>query len=143
MAPAFNSRFPNAGPAYHPIAVAVVLRDNRVLAGVRAEGGTLAGMWEFPGGKVRLDETWEAAAARETLEETGLSVRIGELLDVTRWEYPHAAVELRFFSAEPLDDAPPRPPFRWIERRDLDVDRFPPANRALILRLRTDSVTPP
>lgn len=143
MDPSSNSKSSNAGPVYHPIAVAVVLRGNRVLVGVRAEGGTLAGMWEFPGGKVRLSESWEAAAARETLEETGLAVRIGELLEVTRWEYPHAAVELRFFSAEPLDDAPPRPPFRWIDRRELDADRFPPANRALILRLRSDSVTPP
>jgi len=132
----------NSGAAYQPIAVAVVIRDGHILVGIRAGGGTLAGMWEFPGGKVGPGETWEAAAARETLEETGLSVRIGELLDVTCWEYPHAAVELRFFSAEPMDDTPPRPPFQWIGRHELDADRFPPANRALIARLRCDSATP-
>ena len=127
---------------YQPIAVAVVLRDGRVLAGIRAEGGAPAGMYEFPGGKVRPGESWEAAAARETLEETGLSVRIGGLLDVTCWKYPHVAVELRFFSAEPMGDTPPRPPFRWIGRHELDADQFLPANRALILRLRRASGSP-
>ena len=120
---------------YQPIAVAVVLREGRVLVGIRPQGGTLPGMWEFPGGKVRSGETWEEAATRETLEETGLSVHVRELLHATIWKYPHAAVELRFFSAEPRDDTTPRSPFRWIDRRALDADRFPPANRELILCL--------
>ncbi len=125
------------GPSrFQPIAVAVVCREDCVLVGVRSTETTLAGMWEFPGGKVRADETWEAAAARETLEETGIPVRIRDLLHLTRWSYPHAAVELRFFLAEPQDETPPHPPFRWVPRRELAADLFPPANRDIIGRLR-------
>ena len=55
-----------------PIAIAVVLHNDCVLIGVRPAGATLAGLWEFPGGKIEAGETPNEAAERECLEETGL-----------------------------------------------------------------------
>ncbi len=52
------------------IAIAVVEHDGNFLIGLRPSGAVLGGLWEFPGGKVEPDETPEAAAARECLEET-------------------------------------------------------------------------
>jgi len=53
-------------------AVALVDRDGRVLLAQRPEGKKLAGMWEFPGGKVEAGETPEAALIRELGEELGI-----------------------------------------------------------------------
>ncbi len=55
-------------------AVALVDPDNRVLIAQRPEGKPMAGLWEFPGGKVQIGETPEAALIRELKEELGIDV---------------------------------------------------------------------
>ena len=55
-------------------AVALVDRDGRVLIARRPEGKPMAGLWEFPGGKVDAGETPEAALIRELEEELGIRV---------------------------------------------------------------------
>ena len=54
-------------------AVALIDRDGRVLLAKRPEGKTMAGMWEFPGGKIEVGETPEAALIRELEEELGIN----------------------------------------------------------------------
>ena len=53
-------------------ACALLDRDGRVLIAQRPEGKAMAGLWEFPGGKVEADETPEAALTRELREELGV-----------------------------------------------------------------------
>lgn len=55
-------------------AVAIVRDDNRLLLAQRPEGKSMAGLWEFPGGKVELGETPETALVRELSEELGVDV---------------------------------------------------------------------
>lgn len=57
------------------VACALVDADNRVLLARRPEGKTLAGLWEFPGGKVESGEDPEGALIRELLEELTIDVR--------------------------------------------------------------------
>lgn len=57
------------------VACALVDADQRVLIAQRPEGKSLAGLWEFPGGKVEPGETPEAALIRELSEELSISVR--------------------------------------------------------------------
>ena len=56
-------------------AVALVDRDGRVLIARRPEGKAMAGLWEFPGGKLQAGETPEAALVRELREELGIDTR--------------------------------------------------------------------
>ncbi|MEQ1649866.1 MAG: 8-oxo-dGTP diphosphatase MutT [Hyphomicrobiaceae bacterium] len=56
------------------VACALVDEDNRVLIAKRPQGRPLAGLWEFPGGKVEQGETPEAALVRELHEELGIAV---------------------------------------------------------------------
>ncbi len=118
------------------IAIAVVERDDRFLIAPRPAGVALAGLWEFPGGKVEPGESAAQAAVRECLEETGLAVRIlAHFLDHTQ-QYAHGRVQLAFFTCAPLDDASePRPPFRWVPRAELAKLEFPEGNRGLLARL--------
>ena len=60
---------------------AVVLIDGKVVL-VRRDHEPLKGEWNLPGGGVELGETLEAACAREVLEETGLVVEVGAMIEV-------------------------------------------------------------
>ena len=122
------------------IAVAVVEQDGQFLIGQRPPGVALAGLWEFPGGKVEPDESVAAAAVRECLEETSLAVvALSDLSKVTQ-QYAHGLVEVSFIACRLVDastdEAPPlQMPFRWVNRNDLTRYEFPAANAALIAQL--------
>jgi 8-oxo-dGTP diphosphatase len=61
------------------VAVALIDREGRVLVQKRPMGKMMAGLWEFPGGKVEPDETPEAALIRELAEELGIVVNPAQL----------------------------------------------------------------
>ena len=124
-----------------PIAIAVVELEDRFLVGQRPPGKSLAGLWEFPGGKIEPGETPEAAAVRECLEETGLLAAALFQYPSRQETYAHGGVLLHFIACRSLDPRQtPRPPFQWICRADLGDREFPSGNRGLlaILTARTD-----
>lgn len=65
------------------VACALVDADRRVLIAQRPEGKQLAGLWEFPGGKVEAGETPEAALLRELKEELGIETKSACLAPLT------------------------------------------------------------
>jgi 8-oxo-dGTP diphosphatase len=119
------------------VAVGVIVgADGTVLLGQRVAGKAYEGWWEFPGGKVEPGEAPALAAARECLEEAGIAVRVGPLLDRAEAAARSGPLEVLFFAATPLDDrAAPTPPFAWVAVADLAGLRFPPANAAVLARL--------
>jgi mutator protein MutT len=121
------------------VAVAVVENAGRFLVGWRAPGTALAGLAEFPGGKVHAGESPAAAAARECLEETGLTIHVGKPYPVVGHDYPQGRLEIHFFhcTVDSSDPTPePRAPFRWISAAELSQLQFPEANRS-VLKLLT------
>lgn len=70
-------------PILTVVAVALLDADNRILLTQRPEGKPLAGLWEFPGGKVHAGETPEAALIRELQEELGVDIRASCLAPLT------------------------------------------------------------
>jgi 8-oxo-dGTP diphosphatase len=61
------------------VAAALIATDGRILVQRRPPGGSMAGLWEFPGGKVEFGEGATAALARELREELGIAVAIDDL----------------------------------------------------------------
>lgn len=94
------------------------------------------GLDEFPGGKIEAGESPAEAAARECLEETGLSVTIGDVLDRSEGSCSVGPIDVWFLAATPADDQPPRPPFAWLSVTELMNRTFPKTNRQLLEKLQ-------
>jgi len=75
-------------------AVALIDRDGRVLLAQRPEGKSMAGLWEFPGGKVEPGETPEAALIRELQEELGIDTWSSCLAPLTFASHSYAEFHL-------------------------------------------------
>jgi 8-oxo-dGTP diphosphatase len=125
------------------IAIAVVEQDDHFLIGQRPLGVPLAGLWEFPGGKIEQGETPEAAAVRECREETGLSVEALFCYPPHDQQYDYGQVELHFIGCRlsRRSAIEPREPFLWVRRGDLSQYEFPAGNRGL-LQLLTEMKPP-
>lgn len=119
-----------------------MFRGGRLLIAQRPPGGHLAGLWEFPGGKVEPGETWEQCLRRELIEELNVETWVGPLYQEIVHNYPGKTVRLRFFTCRIPSIAEPQPlgcaGLRWISREELGAFEFPPADAALLTRLRAD-----
>jgi 8-oxo-dGTP diphosphatase len=85
------------------VAVALVDADGRVLLAQRPEGKQLAGLWEFPGGKIEPGESIEQALRRELHEELGITIGAAEVWKTTEHDYPHALVRLHWCKVRAWD----------------------------------------
>lgn len=116
------------------VVAAVIEENNQFLLTRRQPGVHLAGMWEFPGGKIDVSETHAAALEREIREELDAGVEVGELVFHTSHAYPDRTVELFFYRCRLIGT--PRPQLGqemgWVARDKLASLGFPPADEALI-----------
>ena len=119
------------------VAAALVDRDGRLLVQQRPEGLSMAGLWEFPGGKLEPGETPEQALIRELAEELAIDV-------------DHACLAPACFASEPLGDrhlllllyvcrkwrgtpvAQHASALRWVRPVELHGLAMPPADKPLI-----------
>jgi 8-oxo-dGTP diphosphatase len=112
------------------VAIAIVEHEGRFLVGVRSAGIPLAGLAEFPGGKVHDGETAATAAVRECREETGLQVVVDREFFSTTHRYDHGLLEIHFFLCRlaPGERSTPISSFRWVMADELAMLEFPAAN---------------
>jgi 8-oxo-dGTP diphosphatase len=121
-------------PEHIIVVAAVIERDGRFLVARRVKGTHLAGVWEFPGGKVHDDETQEDALRREILEELNTTITHMRKIFDTAHAYPERVVELHFYRGELTDEPQPMlgQALRWITRDEFASLEFPPADAELI-----------
>jgi mutator protein MutT len=119
------------------VVAAVIEDDDRFLVTRRQAGVHLAGMWEFPGGKIDEAETHGEALRREIREELDADVDVGELMFHTTHAYSERTIALYFYRCTLV--GVPRPllgqQMRWVQRDELASLGFPPADEQLIKRL--------
>src|SRR5438105_3384652 len=122
-------------------AVALVDPDGRVLLAQRPEGKHLAGLWEFPGGKVQPDETPEAALIRELDEEIGIDVVASCLAPFTfaSHSYPEFHLLMPLYVCRKwsgIATAREGQNLAWVWPARLGDYPMPPANKPLVAMLR-------
>lgn len=118
-------------------AVALIDADNRVLIAQRPEGKTLAGLWEFPGGKLEPGERPEAGLIRELAEELGIKVEEPCLAPLTfaSHAYPEFHLLMPLYVCrrwEGFVTAREGQTLKWVRPSDLRSYPMPPADAPLI-----------
>ena len=81
-------------PSPQSVAAAIIVQHDQVLVTRRARGQKMAGLWEFPGGKLEPGETAATCIVRELAEELGIAAEAGEVLATNLHRYPGGAIEL-------------------------------------------------
>jgi len=118
-------------------AVALVDADRRVLLAQRPEGKEMAGLWEFPGGKVEASERPEETLIRELHEELGITVQEACLAPLTfashTYERFHLLMPLYICRRwDGLVQAREGQALKWVRPRQLRDHPMPPADEPLI-----------
>lgn len=101
--------------------------------------GEFKGQWEFPGGKVEVGETPKQALVREIKEELEIDIKVGDLIDTIKYDYPtfHLSMdcfwckiiqgELKLVEAEAA---------RWLTKEELYDVQWLPADISLIAKIK-------
>lgn len=122
-------------------AVALIDADGRVLLAQRPEGKSMAGLWEFPGGKVEPGESPEAALIRELGEELGIETKESCLAPLTFASHGYDSFHLLMplyacrrwqGTVEPRENQA----LAWVRPKDMRSYPMPPADLPLIPILR-------
>jgi 8-oxo-dGTP diphosphatase len=119
------------------VAVALVDADGRILLSQRPEGKSLAGLWEFPGGKVEPGERPEAALIRELAEELGIKVEEPCLapLSFASHAYPDFHLLMPLYICRRwtgVATGREGQVLKWVRPKDLRNYPMPPADEPLI-----------
>lgn len=126
------------------VTAAIIRCGGAVLLARRAPGQKLAGLWEFPGGKLEDGETLEQCLSRELMEELGLTSRVGTVFAETIYTYAHGAIHLVALNVEvnPSEEIvlSVHDRVEWVNVADvLGVD-LAPADIAIATKLKENAV---
>ncbi len=124
-------------PEITVVAAIIFNTENKILITKRPVGLHLAGLWEFPGGKVEEGEVHKEALTREIKEETNLDITVGDLYWKEIVDYSKKRVHLFFYFCSlngnsqtiicnEIED------YRWLKKKDLKLYDFPEADLNLI-----------
>ncbi len=127
----------HSAPQIVRVGIAVVIKHQQVLVGLRGLETDLPGFNEFPGGKCLPQESAAECAIRECKEETGLAVEIVETLNHRKHQYEQRKIDLTFFLCRPLNETEPATQaFNWIPIEQLETCQFPAGNHDVLQILK-------
>lgn len=110
---------------------AVIVRDGLVMAAQRGGDGALAGLWEFPGGKIEPGESPRAALEREIVEELACEIDVGGEITSTVHAYDFAEITLTTFYCTLVAGEPrlsEHTAVRWLPPAELHEVPWAPAD---------------
>ena len=131
----FADSSPHRPPRRIDAAIALIVRDGKLLVCQRRNEDAFGGFWEFPGGKCEAGETLHQCLARELLEEINITARPIAQLTTIEHDYPHVLIRLHPFICRHESGEVQHlqcQASRWIDPSELRTYAFPPANESLI-----------
>ena len=125
----------------HVSAAALIDVDGRILLTQRPEGKSMAGLWEFPGGKIEVGETPEQALIRELEEELGINTWASCLAPLTfaSHSYEDFHLVMPLFACRKWEGIPfgkEGQNLKWVRPNQLRDYPMPPADEPIIPILR-------
>jgi 8-oxo-dGTP diphosphatase len=121
-----------------PVVAGVIKREKKVLLGLRPEGGSLAGLWEFPGGKIEPGEQPDRALARELKEELSIDAEVGPLRFSATHNYGEVGVIILFYEINYWKGQPQalhHADLKWVDAEEIFKMAMPEANRNVLDRI--------
>ena len=126
---------------YHVVA-AIIRRDGQILATQRGYGDYKDG-WEFPGGKIEVDETPEQALVREIREELDMTVSVDRHVVDVSYDYPQFHLEMGCFLCSIADGTPrllEHEAAKWLRPEDVGTVDWLPADVLVVDALRAQGI---
>mgnify|MGYP000359700151 CR=1 FL=1 len=123
------------------VAVAVVIRNGRVLIARRPDHAHQGGLLEFPGGKVESGEPLELALKRELQEEVGITPLSCQHFETLEHDYGDKQVRLHFYKVDDFSGTASGvegQEVAWVSLAKLANFQFPQANKPIVERLLAD-----
>jgi mutator protein MutT len=121
------------------VTAAILIENGRVLIARRRPGASQAGMWEFPGGKVRPNESPAQCLKREILEELGIEIAVDEFFGESVYAYEDKTIRLLAYRVRAEGGEMSRndhAELAWVAIADLGRYRFCPADVPFTEKLR-------
>lgn len=121
------------------VTAAMLIHDGKILIAKRKASDKLAGLWEFPGGKLEDGETPEVCLKRELKEEFGIKTAIGHFVAESIYHYDHIAIRLIAYKARLLGgcfNPTDHDDYRWLAISELDRYDFAPADVPFVEMLK-------
>ncbi len=120
------------------VAAAIIIRDSQVLLSKRPLDKHQGGKWEFPGGKIALNESPQQALVRECQEELGITLLAFEPYKIIEFDYGDKSVQLNFWKSDLFEGKPvgnEGQEVRWFEISEIEKLEFPAANQPIVDQL--------
>lgn len=122
------------------VSAALLVHSGRLLIAQRPHTDQLAGLWEFPGGKLELGETPELCLRREMQEEFNIEVEVGAFFRESVYHYQQGSIQLlAFWAVWSSGQLQPRAhdDYRWVLPTELIGFEFAPADVPFVEELST------
>ena len=126
------------------VAAIILVKNNKVLVARRGKGDPLEGKWEFPGGKIEVNETPEECLKRELREEFMVEVVVGDFFAESNYSYNHADIHLLAYFGRIYDGSPiplGHAEFCWVRLKELKKYDFAFADQPIVEKLLDAGIT--
>jgi 8-oxo-dGTP diphosphatase len=121
------------------VVAAILCANKKVLVGQRMADDSNAGKWEFPGGKIKLNETPEVALTREIEEELGVTLTDFTFFEQVHFDYDRYSVNIRFYLVDVKNEIDLKlsshDELKWIYPHEHEQLDFLEANKNVLRKL--------
>lgn len=121
------------------VVAAIIRKGNKIFIAQRPEGKSLAGFWEFPGGKQEQNETLPETLQRELREELNINVEVGDFFMKSSYQYEFGDIDIYSYWVDIDEDvmivSNEHQNSKWVEVNELVNYKFAPADIPIVKKL--------